>query len=254
MSHAIKALEDRLDRRLFDRAGRRVSLTAEGRSLAARVRLSLALLGDAFDVAPWISRDRLVVSTLAAIAGRILLPALAGLEAVLPGVGIDLRCTPALADVEGEVDVAIRFGPGGWSGLECRHLGDERLFPVASPVYRRGDLPRTVDDLRDCRLIHHPESAWRLWLDPLGCKASDFASALSIDDGSLALQAAADGHGVALARGRLAEGDLAVGRLVRLFKEEVPAEYGYWAVWSGGSPKRRLILDFVDWAARLFPG
>src|ERR1044071_7580490 len=63
VSHAIKSLETRLPTRLFDRAGRRVALTGEGQTLAVRVRLSLSLLGDAFDASPWLRRDRLVVST-----------------------------------------------------------------------------------------------------------------------------------------------------------------------------------------------
>jgi DNA-binding transcriptional LysR family regulator len=252
ISHAIKALETRLDRRLFVRAGRRVSLTPEGQSLAARVRLSLALLGDAFDLAPWLPRDRLIISALPAIAEKILLPALASLEQAMPEIAFDLRCTPTLAELDGEIDVAIRFGPGGWSGLQSRHLGDECLFPVASPAFRGGDLPRTLEALRSCSIIHHPESAWRLWLDPLGLSASDFTSTLSIDDSALVLQAAADGRGVALARGRIAQRELEAGRLVRLFDAEVAAEYSYWAVWSGSSPKRRLIEAFAGWAAGLF--
>lgn len=252
VSHAIKALETRLGQLLFEREGRRVALTAEGQTLAARVRLSLALLGDAFDVAPWLARDRLTISTLPAIAASVLLPALDGLEAALPGIAIDLRCTPVLADLDGEVDVAIRFGPGGWSGLQSRELGAEELFPVASPFYRGGDLPRTIETLRTCNLIRHPESAWRLWLDPLGLGFSDFTSTLSIDESALVLEAAIDGHGVALARGRIARRDLEAGRLVRLFDQAVAAEYSYWAVWSGSSPKRRLIEAFVDWSQSLF--
>ena len=251
VSHAIKALETRLDRQLFERSGRAVALTSEGRSLAARVRLSLALLGEAFDVSPWLRRDRLVVSTLPAVADRMLLSRLGDLHQTLPEVVLDVRCSAALADLD-EVDVAIRFGPGGWSALQSRHLADERLFPVASPNYRGGALPADVGGLRDCQLIHHPESNWPLWLDPLGLAVADFPSWLAIDDSALVIEAAAAGHGVALARGRLAAADLERGRLVRLFEHEVPAEYAYWAVWSGSSPRRALIERFVDWAAGVF--
>ena len=251
VSHAIKALETRLDRRLFERSGRKVALTSDGRSLAARVRLSLSLLGDAFDVSPWLSRDRLVLSTLPSVADKILLPRLGGLREALPELMLELRCSVALADLD-EVDVAIRFGPGGWSALQSRHLADERLFPVASPAYRGGALPADAGGLRDCQLIHHPESHWRLWLDPLGLAVADFPSWLAVDDSALVLEAAAAGHGVALARGRLAAADLASGRLVRLFDHEVAAEYGYWAVWSGSSPRRALVERFVDWAAAAF--
>ena len=252
ISHAIKALEQRLDQQLFDRSGRTVALTDHGRTLAARVRLSLGLLADAFDTAPWRTRDRLVISTLASIAQRILLPALDRLRAGCPGVMLDFRCSSELADFDREIDLAIRFGPGGWRGLQSRFLGDETLFPVISPDYRGGPLPADQAALADHVLIHHPESSWRLWLDPAVPDPSQSGNALYIDDSVVALEAAAAGHGIALARGRLVASDLAAGRLVRLFERSVPAEYGYWAVWSGSSAKQPAIAAFVEQAAALF--
>ena len=252
ISHAIKALEQRLGQTLFERSGRTVSLTAEGQRLAARVRLSLGLLADAFDTAPWRARDRLVVSTLGSIAQRILLPGLAELRAACGGAMLDIRCSTSLADFDREVDVAIRFGPGGWRGLQSRLLGDETLFPVVCPGYRGGDWPKDQAGLADHILIHHPESSWRLWLDPAEPDPSRSANALFIDDSAVALDAAAAGHGIALARGRLVVSDLAEGRLVRLFDRSAPAEYAYWAVWSGASPKQSLIGPFVEAVAALF--
>jgi len=252
ISHSIKALERRLDQRLFDRSGRGITLTAAGQRLAARVRLSLVLLADAFDTTAARSRDRLTISTLASIAQKILLPRLSELQAAIPNALLDIRCTNALADLESDVDLAIRFGPGGWHGLQSRQLGSETLFPVASPNYRGGQIPTSVDDLADCRLIHHPESNWRLWLDPAGPDRARSGEALHIDDSLVAIEAAAACEGVALARGRLVEADLRSGRLVRLFDRSVPAEYGYWAVWSGSSPKRPMIAVSVDAIASLF--
>ena len=252
ISHAIKALEQRLDQQLFVRSGRAVTLTEAGRTLAARVRLSLGLLADAFDTAPWRARDLLVISTLASIAERVLVPALAELQAAAPGMMLDFRCTTALADFDRDVDLAIRFGPGGWRGVQSRFLGDETLFPVVSPDYRNGDWPMNQAELMDHVLIHHPESSWRLWLDPAGPDPSRSGNALCIDDSALAVEAAAAGYGVALARGRLIADDLRAGRLVRLLERSVPAEYGYWAVWSGSSPKLPVITALVDAIALLF--
>ncbi len=246
ISHAIRALEIRLDCPLFHRSGRRVSLTDGGQALASRIRLSVALLDDVFDLTPWLRRDRLVLTTLSSIAGRILLPALPDLKRAMPDVTFDLRCSSALAELGEDVDVAIRFGPGGWHGLETRHLADERLFPVASPHYRGGALPQGLDDLSGCELIRHSDSNWQLWLNPVGLDFKKLRSTLAIDDASLVLDVAAAGHGIALARARLVQPDLDSGRLVRLFRHDVAAEYAYWAVWSGSSPKRALIGTFVE--------
>ena len=252
ISHAIKALEQRLDQSLFIRSGRTVALTEQGLTLAARVRLSMGLLADAFDTSPWRARGRLVVSTLASIAQRILLPALDRLRDGCAGVMLDLRCSNVLADFDRDTDLAIRFGPGGWRGLQSRFLGDEILFPVISPAYSGGALPAGQADLADHMLIHHPESSWRLWLDPTEPDPSRSGNALYIDDSIVALEAAAAGHGIALARGRLVASDLQSGRLVRLFDRAVAAEYGYWAVWSASSPKQAAISAFVATAAQLF--
>ena len=252
ISHAIKALEGRLDQQLFVRSGRAVALTEAGRTLAARVRLSLGLLADAFDTAPWRARDRLVISTLASIAERLFLPALDRLQAAAPGMVLDFRCTTTLADFDRDVDLAIRFGPGGWRGVQTRFLGAETLFPVVSPHYRDSDWPKSEAELADHVLIHHPESSWRLWLDPDEPDPSRSGNALYIDDSALAVAAAARGYGIALGRGRLVAGDVRARRLVRILEREVPAEYGYWAVWSGSSPKLPVIATVVDAIAALF--
>jgi LysR family transcriptional regulator, glycine cleavage system transcriptional activator len=252
ISHAIKALEDRLGQQLFDRKGRGVGLTPAGRTLAAKVRLSLGLLSDAFETTPWRALDRLVISTTGAIAQKILLPRLALLQQACPGARLDLRTSDSLADFDEGIDVALRFGPGGWRGLQSRLLGSERLFPVVGPAYRGGDWPLTEHELSDHALIHHPESGWRLWLDPAEAAAVQSADALYLADQVLVIEAAAAGHGIALVRERLAAGDLRSGRLVRILERAAPAEYSYWAVWSATSPKLSLIAAFVEAAQAIF--
>ncbi|MCL6728795.1 LysR substrate-binding domain-containing protein [Sphingomonas hankyongi] len=249
ISHAIKALEDRLDQQLFIREGRSVALTPAGQTLAARVRLSLGLLSDAFDIAPWRTLDRLVVSTTASIAQKILLPELRTLRDACGDTSLDFRTSNGLANFDDGVDVAIRFGPGGWRGVQSRLLSQEELFPVASPEYLRGAFPKDEAGLRNHVLIHHPESSWRLWFI---AGTEPETSSLHIDDSATVLEAAVAGHGIALARAQLARNDLSSGRLVRIFERSVLAEYGYWAVWNGSSPKRAVIEAFVDAVAWLF--
>jgi LysR family glycine cleavage system transcriptional activator len=252
ISHAIKALETRLDRTLFERKGRAVVLTAAGVSLATKVRLSLGLLSDAFEARPWRGMDRLVVSTLRSVAQKILVAELTRLRTALPGVTLDIRTSDALADFEDDVDVAVRFGPGGWSGLQSHFLADERLIPVVSPDYRKGDWPAIQAELGDHVLIHHPESSWRLWLDPSEPDPTQSTPGLCVDDAVLVIEAAAAGQGIGLARENIAAADLRSGRLVRILDRAVPAEYAYWAVWNASSPKMPLISAFIGAVEELF--
>ena len=203
---------------------------------------------------PRAALDRLVVSTTGSIAQKILVPHLARLQEACPGARLDLRTSDSLADFDEGVDVAVRFGPGGWRGLQSRLLAGERLFPVVSPDYRGGAWPLSQEELGDHLLIHHPESSWRLWLDPAQPQPVRSGARLHLDDQVLVIEAAAAGHGIGLARERLAANDLASGRLVRILDRAVPAEYRYWAVWSATSPKVALIDAFVDAVQPMFEG
>jgi LysR family glycine cleavage system transcriptional activator len=254
ISHAIRALEERLGQQLFLRTGRAVTLTPAGQTLAARVRLSLGLLTDAFDITTGRAADRIVVSTMHSIAGKILGPHLARLRDSLAGARLDIRCTESLATFDDGIDLAIRFGPGGWRGLQSRLLGPEQLFPVAGRDYRGRRVPRCEAELGEHVLIHHPESSWRLWLESSELDPTRFGNAFYVDSAAMVLEAAAAGVGIGLARARLAAGDLASGRLVRLLDRAVPAEYSYWAVWNGSSPKLSLIAAFVDAVGEIFDG
>ncbi|MGZ8364410.1 MAG: transcriptional regulator GcvA [Caulobacteraceae bacterium] len=248
VSHAIRALEERLGQKLFERDGRGVRLTGDGSVFASRVRLSLTLLSDAFEVGSARKRSRLVISVLPSFAENVLTPRLSRFAENHSDVAVELKCTSSLANLNtGEADLAIRYGPGGWAGLTSQLLASEVLFPVASPDYRGGDLPHAPDDLADCTLIEHPEFNWRLWLEPLGLHSMDYAAGLSTDESSVVIAAAKAGLGVALARSLLAHDALDAGSLVRLFDFAAPAQYGYFAVFNPASPRRQLIETFTAW-------
>jgi LysR family glycine cleavage system transcriptional activator len=247
ISHAIRGLEERLDVALFEREGRGVSLTEEGRVLAGRVRLGIGLLSSAFETKPWLERSKLIVSVLPAFASRFLIPRLGRFTARHPTIEIELRGTWALAEIGNrEADIGLRYGPGGWAGLSAIQLAEETLFPVASANYKQ-ELPCSPTELLAHELICHPEFQWRPWFAHVGLDVPEPKAALTVDDSILVLEAAAAGQGIALARSLLAMADLQLGRLVRVFDEAVPAHYSYWMVWNPVSPKLPNIELFRAW-------
>ena len=247
ISHAIRSLEERLGSELFDRQGRGVSPTEPGRVLAGRVRLGIGLLSDAFETKPWIERSKLVISVLPGFASRVLVPRLKRFHDRHPNIEIEVRANWSLAPVgEREIDVGLRYGPGGWAGLSAVKLLDETVFPVVSPDYPH-PLPATPRDLLDHQLIAHPEFSWRVWFAAAGVETAEPRSALAIDDSVLNLELAAAGGGIALARSLLSQCDLDSGRLQRLFDIEVQADYSYWMVWNPVSPKLANIELFRAW-------
>ena len=163
VSHAIRGLEARLGQSLFERQGRTVRLSFAGQEFAARVRMGLALLLDAFDSDPRGTADALTISTTPSIARKLLVPRLARIEEAFPGLRLEIKVTDALEDLaSGRVDLALRFGPGEWAGLKSRILAPETLAPMCSPAYRDGISLRAKADLKRCKLIRHPGSSWRL--------------------------------------------------------------------------------------------
>ena len=253
ISHSVRALEERLGETLFDRGKTSATLTPTGATLASRVRVSLSLLNEAFQVERTAARSTLVVSALGSIAERLVVPRLPAFFSSHPDIEIHLHATRRLADIKnGEADIAIRFGPGHWPGLSSALLARDTVFPVASPHYRAGNLPRTLSDLRECEIIVHPAISWQLWLEAADAANDLRRGQLTTDDASLMIHAAIAGCGVALVNEKLVRADLAAGRLVKLFDTEAADDYAHWVVWDNSSPKLATILQFVEWARAEF--
>lgn len=262
VSHRIKGLELRLGTRLFLRLTRRLALTPEGAALAASVEGGIALIRQGVEAlrAPDLAGP-LTVGAPASFAARWLVPRLAAFQSAYPGIEVTLAADDRLSDLAGDgVDLAVRFGPGLYPGLDCAELAGDRLFPVAAPALaaRHGDW--TPERVAAETLLHDAVAArdgsgggWADWFEGTGVPAPEAGPRFT--QAHLALQAAADGQGVALARASLVVDDLAAGRLVRLGERSVPARFAYRLVGRperAGHPRLRAFADWiggaVDWA------
>ena len=145
----------------------------------------------------------------------------------------------------------IRYGSGDYPGVEVEKLLSEEIFPVCSPKLQDGPHPLTrPEDLRHHTLIHLDwdledvaAPTWRLWLLAAGVTGIDFTRGPVFSMNSLALQAAIEGQGVALASSVLAADDLSAGRLVMPFDVSVcdPLDFAYYVV----VPKRAVSVPKV---------
>jgi LysR family glycine cleavage system transcriptional activator len=253
VSHQVKALEAELGLRLFQRERQRLVITEAGRSYLEVVR-------DAFDrVAAGTERllqrqnaGVLTVSTSPNFAGKWLVHRLGRFAEAHPG--IDLRVSASLHHIDfarEEVDLAVRHGDGRWPGLDVTRLCSEALFPVCSPTLLRGRGKRALRspaDLRHHVLLHLDERRdWAKWLDAAGVAGADMTRGPVFNQASMAIDAAIDGQGVALARTALAVWDLLAGRLARPFRLELPVPYAYWIVCPKVNADLPKIALFRDW-------
>jgi LysR family transcriptional regulator, glycine cleavage system transcriptional activator len=239
VSHHMKGLEARLKVPLFQRRGRGVALSEAGQALHIKLAQGLALIEQAFADAHRRKRWRaLTVSVLPAFASRWLIPRLHDFQAAHRGIDVNLRATQELVDLARDgVDLAIRYGPGGWRDVAQLKLREELLFPVCSPRFNGGRLPAAPKELAKLPLLRHDRQPWTPWFRAAGLKLTEPSRGLSFNEAGGLLQAAAEGHGIALARATLVEDDFRSGRLVRLFDVAVVDRYAWYAVWRERSDK-----------------
>jgi DNA-binding transcriptional LysR family regulator len=181
--------------------------------------------------------------------------------ALHPQVELALRSSdksPDFSAHEAEVDIRYIFGdvpidPGVVSGAARRvELARPQVFPVVSPKLRDnlGDIT-SVSDLLGLPLLHEEnDGQWRSWFLANEITCPDHLPGSRLWHAHLALAAARQGQGVALANPYLLNDDLQTGRLVRLLDTENCASVTLGAyVFSARADRwhARAIADFRRW-------
>ena len=248
VSHQIKALEEHLGVKLFKRSGRAMLLTSDGQRLYVHVREAFSRLQRGVaELRADARRSSLTVSVLPGFAARWLVPRLPEFNRHHPDMDVNLRATLELTDFSREeVDLAVRFGAGSWPGLTAEKLLDEDIFPVCSPRYRDGRLPRTPEELLECTLLQDVYEPWEQWFRAVGVTPPASFHGPGFSESNLLLKAAVEGQGVALALGVLVQAELKTGELVQCFPG-LRARYAYYLVHPQQDPLPPKVTAFKAW-------
>lgn len=251
VSHQIKTLESELAVKLFRRSGRNMQLTKEGQRLYVHVREGLNRLTQGVAELRAQSRQQILnISVTPSFAAGWLVPRLPDFYHWYPQIEVNLRATTALADFSREdVDLALRYGPGRWPGLQAEKLLQGDFIPVCSPRYRSGRLPRTADELLDCVLLHHPSLSWEEWFKSVCVTVGSPLRGSHFSDYTLAVRAAEAGQGVVLAHGDLIKDELTSKRLIRIVKDRLPlqAPFAYFLVYPENAELLPKVQVFREW-------
>lgn len=253
VSHQVRALEENLGTPLFTRHGKRVTLTAAGRVFGERVRAALQEIAQAADALRARRDDRLTVSVLPSFASRWLMPRLIRFMDAHAKIEVNVIASTALADFTNDgVDVAIRFGNGPWSPHVCEEFLEDEYFPVASPGKNRGKVPKTPRDLLRMGIIREDRDYWSAWFEAAGISMEEAVAARgpTFNDSTYALQSAARGEGIALARRSIVAEDLERGTLKRLFAIAVPSHERYWFVSPKETADTFKVKAFRAWVKK----
>lgn len=254
ISRQIKSLEDDLGVPLFRRLTRRIELTEVGQSFYGTVTRLLSELGrEADEIRRRSDTSRIVISCGISFASKWLTPRLHRLMAEHPHLDVHLEVTDADVDFSsGHVDVALRYGAGQYPYASAERVMNEYVSPVCSADYREkmGGL-QGIEEIARCQLIHEIGmlTTWERWFAVMrlpfpGTRGPGYSH------GSMSIDAAIQGAGVALGRSVLVAEDLAAGRLVSLFPQaRLDVEWGYDLLYRAGNRDHPKVALFRDWIA-----
>jgi len=199
----------------------------------------------------------LTVAVSPAFAAKWLLPRIDRFQVAWPDTDVRLDTNLKPVDFAAQrIDIGVRYGMGSWPGLTAEKLMDEEVYPVCSPdlLLQEGRLRRLGDLARET-LIHDLSMeghtgfpSWTGWMQKAGLTDAITTRGLRINNSAAVLQAASEGHGVALARSVMARDDLASGRLVRLFPHITFASaLAYYVVYRPERAGQPRLKAFRDW-------
>ncbi|MBA2350920.1 MAG: transcriptional regulator GcvA [Burkholderiales bacterium] len=267
ISHQVKALEDYLGVQLFRRLTRALELTQAAQSLQPKLRAGFDSLAEAVsDLSEKGLAGPLTVGVAPAFAVKWLIPRLPGFAAAHPEIDLRISASLHLIDVLRHAaaagneptqgaDLTIRFGSGRYPGFRADKLCSTLVTPIYSPKLLRNDerLDRP-QDLRGHTLLHDDtvyfdaeQPDWAVWLKEAGVAGIDTARGPHFSHSALAIEAAADGLGVALTLPKLAAAELGSGRLIAPFKLSLPSKFTYYLVREEAESERPRIAAFCDW-------
>ena len=249
VSQRIKALEESIGLKLFERHGNGMLLTHRGRLLYLDVARVLEDLRKSIGaVRELVHQPTLKISFPPALAARWLYPRLFQFTRDHPEIEVIVGTGHALSNFQDDgVELAVRFGGGTWAGLEAFKLLDETFFPVCSPGFFEEYRPTEPADLLHLPMLKDSFIPWDLWFRQVGLPSAREVRGTSFSDAGLLLRAAVDGQGVALARQTLVGEDLESGRLIRLFDQGARGPYAYYVVYPRGAQSVPKIRQFTDW-------
>lgn len=251
VSHQIKTLEAHLGIQLFMRKNRALLLTEEGQAYFMDIKDVFNAINDATErLLARGAKGAITVSLPPSFAIQWLVPRLNKFSEKHPDIDVRIKAVDLdEGHLSDDVDLAIYFGRGKWSGLTSTKLHTEYLTPVCSPsLFTTGKPLDSLDDLKHHTLLHdNSRKYWKLWVRKFSLKEVNVNHGPIFSHSTMVLQAAVLGQGVALGHSVLARPEIAAGRLVEPFKEVLVTKNAYFLVTRESQADLGKIVTFRDW-------
>jgi LysR family glycine cleavage system transcriptional activator len=257
ISQQVRNLEDSLGVPLFRRLTRALLLTEAGQT-------ALPILGEGFDYLQdgidAVSRQEdtgiMTVSSAPSFAARWLVRRLPRFGEQYPDIRVRLDPSLQVVDFDRDnVDIAVRYGRGDYPGMRTDFLLPVDLSPVCSPKLLDGPHPLCKPaDLEhhtllqtDWTIASSSDDGWAMWLLCAGVDNVDPTSGSLFTTDDLTVEAALQGHGVALVVRDLVADDVAAGRLVWPFDLIVKSDFSFYIVSPERTADAPKNVAFREW-------
>lgn len=250
VAQQIRGLEASLGLKLFDRLPRTLALTAAGAGYAVSIRQAFELIDEATrTLRP--EPNRLTLSVTPTFASRWMLPRLPGFTAAWPDIDLRVLASERLVQFHHEgVDLAVRYGrPPFGAGLDATLLFSQTVLAVVSPALlaELGD-PAKSDNCLRYALLHDGHHLWPAFLAFTFPHVSlHHQHHLRFNQTALALEAAISGQGIALTSPHFVQNDLASGRLVPAFTQQMMMDAGWYLVWPRRPREQAPVMAVREW-------
>ncbi|ROO09704.1 LysR family transcriptional regulator [Pseudomonas fluorescens] len=256
LSHSVKALENRLGVRLFNRTTRSVALTEAGERLYARLKPAFRDIDDALEDLNHF-RDK-PSGNLRITSGRqacelVLLPIASEFLQLYPDIRLEVVESDALLDIVANgFDAGVRFGDRLEADMVSLPIGPTmRSVVVGSPAFfERHAAPQKPADLHGLPCIRHryPSGSMYRWELERGGIAQEIEinGPLTLGDVSLMVGPALQGLGLAYVFEDMVSEHLASGRLVQVLADWCPYYPGLHLYYPSRRHVPAALKAFID--------
>src|SRR6478736_5276894 len=249
VSHAIRKLESTMSTTLFERSARSVRLTPAGENLMRHAGAAFDNLRRGIEEVSGRGPQLLRVHCAPSFAAQWLAPRLTKFFAAEPQLEVRLAANTEYARfTNDDFDLDIVYGQPRGEGLDVIPLGEETVTPLCTPqiakeIRKPRDLLSQVLIRSDVKRVQ-----WHQWFTANGLETPTIHG-MRFDRSFLAIAMASSGLGVTLESTRLAEREIATGKLVApLEGRSVDVCYvGHYLVFPRASRRRRAVCAFAEW-------
>lgn len=251
VSHQIKNLEAFLDINLFVRKTRALELTSPGKIYFEFLDGMFARLeAETHQLRAEYGRSVIRLCVPPFFASELLLPKLSEFKSLMQGTDIRVMTQPSMMKVHpADADLSILLGAGDWPDLQTIPLFSRRVMTACSPGLKEKFGFSSYSDLDGRTLIVHenrPQS-WVNWAKALGIPPPRAGQIYRFDSMSAVVQAAAEGHGVALVSWPLSQRWFESGALVRALGDQVETKEKFYVAHRAEERDREEVARLAEW-------